>query len=254
MKLWLIAIWKTIPSGWLVISAPFVLPLLALAIWFAMAGLFADPINLDNVAYAEEVERLRPLAANGDIPALLRIGAIQRDGLTGNVDGVSAFRLFEKAARKGSVPGQFALGDLYTRGLGVRRDYVRAAEWFRLAGGLGRHVEAQYALGDLYFFGRGVAHDYGNARQWYERAARQGHPAAQLVLGAMYERGWGVNKDLVEAFVRYKLAARNIPRLKKHREAGDPLSDLVRVEAKLNRHDLRVATRRLRSIDAKARP
>lgn len=246
MKFWLIAIWKTIPPGWIIGSAPFALPLFALGLWFIVAGLSADPIDLSEVAHAEELERLMPLAANGDIPAQLRVGAIQRDGLDGTVDGPAAFYWFERAARQGSVSAQYALGDMFERGLGIRRDYVRAAEWFRMAGGLGHHVEAQYAMGDLYFFGRGVAHNYDDALRWYQRAARQGQPAAQYVLGAMYERGWGVKRDAIKAYVWYKRAAKDVLRLRRNRPDANLNADLTRLKAAMTRLEIKRAKRRLK--------
>ena len=41
--------------------------------------------------------------------------------------------------------------------------------------------------------------DYEQAVAWYRLAAEQGHAAAQNNLGAMYESGYGVKKDMALA-------------------------------------------------------
>ena len=43
------------------------------------------------------------------------------------------------------------------------------------------------------------------AVRWYLRAANQGNDLAQQRLGLLYERGDGVPKDLVQAYMWYKL-------------------------------------------------
>ena len=42
--------------------------------------------------------------------------------------------------------------------------------------------------------------DEDEAAKWYRRAAEQGFATAQVNLGALYARGGGVPKDLVEAY------------------------------------------------------
>jgi TPR repeat protein len=45
-----------------------------------------------------------------------------------------------------------------------------------------------------------VPKDDAEAAKWYRRAAEQGFATAQVNLGALYSRGGGVPKDLVEAY------------------------------------------------------
>ena len=42
--------------------------------------------------------------------------------------------------------------------------------------------------------------------KWYRLAAEQGHLEAQSELGICYANGWGVTRDLVEAYVWHTLA------------------------------------------------
>ena len=46
-------------------------------------------------------------------------------------------------------------------------------------------ARAQYALGEMYYRGNGVEQDMSKALEWFEKAARQGHPEAQSLLGVM---------------------------------------------------------------------
>ncbi len=61
--------------------------------------------------------------------------------------------------------------------------------------------EAQYGLGFMYESGWGVKKDYIKAYQWYRRAAQQGHAKSQFNLGLLYQAGLGVPKN--EALANY---------------------------------------------------
>ena len=62
---------------------------------------------------------------------------------------------------------------MYLKGLGVRQDDVRAADWYRRAAQLGR-PEAQFFLGTLYYLGRGVPQNDQLAHVWCEIALARG--------------------------------------------------------------------------------
>ena len=78
--------------------------------------------------------------------------------------------------------GQAAPGDSQ-----MRLELIAAAE----AGDAG----AQYRLAVDHFLGTHPRASDGRALYWYRRAAEQGHVPAQLLLGQMYESGWGVASD-----------------------------------------------------------
>lgn len=59
---------------------------------------------------------------------------------------------------------------------------------------------AQNYMGIHHYMGLGTRRDFGLARQWYEKAADQGFPDAQFNLGLMYENGKGVRQDYLTAF------------------------------------------------------
>jgi hypothetical protein len=67
-------------------------------------------------------------------------------------------------------------------------------------------AKAQYNLGVMYDNGYGVAEDKIEAVRWYRKAADQGDAKAQFNLGNMYRRGEGVTKDYVEVYKWWSLA------------------------------------------------
>ena len=52
-----------------------------------------------------------------------------------------------------------------------------------------------------------VAGDYAAALRIFRELARHGHAPAQFLLGSMYHKGEGVDRDPDEALVHYLLAA-----------------------------------------------
>ena len=68
-------------------------------------------------------------------------------------------------------------------------------------------TNAQFSLGAMYENGEGVPKDVAQAVSWYRRAAEQGVASAQNNLGAMYYRGDGVPKDAAQAVSWFRKAA-----------------------------------------------
>ena len=51
----------------------------------------------------------------------------------------------------------------------------------------------------MYETGQGVPRDYEQAFNWYLKAAKQGDPMAEYVIGTMYNYGRGVVQDKSQA-------------------------------------------------------
>ncbi len=67
--------------------------------------------------------------------------------------------------------------------------------------------DAQFSVGAAYEYGRGVKKDLKQAFYWYKKAAGNGHHRAQFKVGEFYERGiGGVKKDLHNAKIWYRLS------------------------------------------------
>ncbi len=110
-------------------------------------------------------------------------------------------------AQGGDVDYQYGVGSLYAGGLGVPRDPAAAFRWFERAARNG-HGAAQTAIGAAYAKGEGVEVDYSEAKVWLEKAVAQGYPIAKERLGWLYSHGFGVPKDLSQAIGFYESASK----------------------------------------------
>jgi hypothetical protein len=113
-----------------------------------------------------------------DTPTAPRAKAVD-DGYVAYNSGdyTAALALWTPLASKGDGDAQYALGDLYHLGHGVKQDDAEAARWYLKAA---NHniAEAQYALGTVYAQGRGVPRDYVAAYMWYALATASGFDLA----------------------------------------------------------------------------
>ena len=96
----------------------------------------------------------------------------------------------------------------YVKGLEcyTKKNYKNAFTYFMKAAE-GNHVTAQNYIGWMYQKGYGVVADNVEAVKWYRKAADHGNIDAQYNLGFMYEKGYGVSNDYAEAFKWYSKAA-----------------------------------------------
>jgi len=161
---------------------------------------------MDIKDYATAVELLRPLAAQGDSKAQVKLGDLSYMGRGVPQSYTQAVKWYRLAADQGYSEAQFALGTMYSNGLGETQDYSRAVEWYRLAADQG-FAEAQYALGTMYGNGLGVPISHWEAAKFYHLAASQGMEKAQLTLAGLYSLGKGLPKDYISAYFLINLVA-----------------------------------------------
>ena len=109
-------------------------------------------------------------------------------------------------AERGDMYAQYALGERYLKGDGLRKDGKEAAKWLEKAAGQGLD-DAEYELGCLLADGQGVSGDLPSAVKWLTAAAKQGHAGAEFRLGSMCREGKGVPQDYAEAVRWLRLAA-----------------------------------------------
>ena len=118
------------------------------------------------------------------------------------------------AAERGDANAQFILGECYSKGEGVKKDYERAAYWYRKA-----------ALHSVNFAYRNFASPNGDnvdaeknkkqseykngerVKQDYEKTSEQGDADAQFSLGLSYYNGQGVERDDKQAVYWFWKAA-----------------------------------------------
>lgn len=124
-------------------------------------------------------------------------------------DYPTAIKEYTALAEAGDATSQLILGVAYSMGEVVPRDEKLAEQWARKAALQGK-PEAQYLLGYAYEFGDklGLTKDYLLAANWYRKAADQGSVEAQLRLGLLYYEGLGVKQNYYEAIVWYSKAAK----------------------------------------------
>jgi uncharacterized protein len=70
---------------------------------------------------------------------------------------------------------------------------------------------AQAMLGIMYDDGDGVPQDRTEAAKWYYKAAAGGDADGQYLLGTMFALGYGVPQDFVQARMWFDLAATRLP-------------------------------------------
>ncbi len=79
-----------------------------------------------------------------------------------------------------------------------RKDYAAAfREW--LGGANEGDPKSQHMLGFLYARGRGTDKNIAEAIKWWRQATEQGYAPAQFTLGNIYLKGIGVTKDMKKA-------------------------------------------------------
>jgi hypothetical protein len=89
----------------------------------------------------------------------------------------------------------------------LRRDYATAMRLFRPLAERG-DANAQSHLGEMYQYGYGVQRNLVQAALWYRKAAEQGDAGAQESLGILYGIGEGVPQNYAEAMKWTLMAAK----------------------------------------------
>ena len=141
-------------------------------------------------------------AAKENAQAQYRLGLAYEKDLVGEsgvkVDLNKALFWYRKAAAQDHAWAQYRLARFYQKGMGVPQDEI-TAEHYDLAAARQGLAEAQWSYGRAQY-----RRERPQARAWLEKAAYQGHIAAQTMLGQINE-AQGLHK---EAYVWYALAAR----------------------------------------------
>src|SRR5579885_2633826 len=103
-------------------------------------------------------------------------------------------------------PAMTLIGELYAKGLGVKRDPAEAARWYGLAAARS-DPQGMLALGLAKLKGEGVAQDRAAAQSLFEKAAAQGLPGAIYNLGVIAVETNGKNPDFEKAAGLFRQAA-----------------------------------------------
>ena len=95
------------------------------------------------------------------------------------IDYATALQLLRPLAESGNVRAQFFLGFMYEGGMGVSRDNIEAAKWYRRAADTGDGI-AQYHIGTMHLDGRVLPRDPVRGYMWLDLAATRGNRDAAM--------------------------------------------------------------------------
>lgn len=160
----------------------------------------------DTKVYRRKAAKYRKAAIRGDVPAQLALGIGYEQGFGLPQDYGEALHWYRMAADQGNRDAIMLLAVMYEEGKGVAQDYGEALRWYQEAAARGDKL-AQWLTGMMYWDGQGVSQDYSAALRWYRMAADQGDVDAQRSIGQAYRAGLGVAQDYTEALRWYRKAA-----------------------------------------------
>ncbi len=173
----------------------------------------------------------------GDSAAQYDIALRYANGVGTKKNLAEALLWAEAAAERGHSSAQYLLGSAYQQGLGTPPDTTKALTWYLRASEKGSDkaalklaeayaepqatvafhyameaahrglADAQFTIGNYLAKGFGTEKDVVQASAWYQLAATQGLALAQYALGRAYELGDGVDIDVEQAKHWYRDAA-----------------------------------------------
>ncbi len=151
--------------------------------------------------------RLRVAAAGGDPAAQFEVATRFMEGRFVPQDLAAAAHWYGRAADQGVVPAAYRIGSFYEQGRGVDRDRDAAIAWYERAA-LGGNPRAMHNLAVMAAEGtQGSAPDFARAAGWFIPAANRGLADSQFNLAVLFARGMGVERDLMESYKWFSLAA-----------------------------------------------
>lgn len=168
-----------------------------LCLIFCTVTFAADNDELNRQFFASLVQA----ATNGDDKAAANLGVFYHEGMGVERNYVEALRWLTQAAMNGNTQAQFNLAIMYAKGEGTSKNSALSQRWMQQAAASGS-ADAQFALGITY----ANKNDFNKAATYYEKAATQGHTAAQMKLAQLYKQGLAVQKDELQAFAWVNLA------------------------------------------------
>jgi len=99
-----------------------------------------------------------------------------------------------------------ALGECYSEGEGVQKNYAEAINWYSKAAAKG-DPGAQFRIARIFETGDPSIRDATKAFEQYKKSARDGNAHAEYLVGTFYEQGKAGQRDLSKAIQSYKKAA-----------------------------------------------
>ena len=149
---------------------------------------------------------IRKAAEKGNVEAQCALGYDYSTGQGVPQSHTEAVKWFRKSAERGFAPAQCALGLAYSEGHGVPKDDTVFVKWTRKSAEQG-FAAAQFGLGGAYYYGAGVPQDQVEAVKWFRKAVEQNFGPAQWGLGVAYYQGHGISQDYTAAIKWFRKSA-----------------------------------------------
>ena len=115
----------------------------------------------------------------------------------------TALKWYKKSARGNYKEAQYAVANMYFKGIDVERDYEKALYYFKSS----KTEYACFYVGYIYEKGIGVMQDYEKAYQYYNLAAEKNCIKAMNKLGDWYKKGIFLSRNINLAIKWYEKAA-----------------------------------------------
>ncbi len=135
------------------------------------ADLSSGVAAFDSKNFAMAYQLLAPLAAEGDIEALFRLGMMQMNGLGMVKNQALGLENFQLSAKGGHGFAHHMIAVAFMEGEGTHKDISKAIEWFEKTAQFGL-AGAMYVLAMLYEEGKQVEKDMKKAQYWYDEVAK----------------------------------------------------------------------------------
>lgn len=164
--------------------------------------------------FEEAMALLLPVAQSGNMSAQFAVGSMYSSGMGVPQSKVQARIWLEQAAVQGHPMANFNLGIHFDLGLETDPDPPKALAYYRRAAELG-NAEAAYNAGSMLLNGEGAPISLVESFSMFEKAADAGLASAQNAVAFAYWRGFGVPVDLERALTAFDQLA----------QAGDRLAE-----------------------------
>lgn len=165
-------------------------------------GLIAYTVGDFSSAFAQ----LHPLAEKNMSLAQLFVGRAYADGIGVAQNCERATHWLTLAAQNGNAEAAYDLGSANDQGRCMHRNPFEAIAWYRIAAANG-DTRAPNAIGEIYLRHIAYAPNAQTAALWFKRGTRLFDKNAYYHLGEMHAFGYGVPRDLIEAYKWFDLAA-----------------------------------------------
>lgn len=152
-----------------------------------------------SVTPAELLALLTSEAEKGNAQAMVNLGQLYENGMGVRRNFTTAFEWYAKAAQAADPQGYMRVGAAYEIGLGTPVDLEKAFQNYEKAASL-QLPDGLYKLAEMYIHGLGVEQNQAWGVSLLERAEKAGHLGAANDLGLIHFEGlYGREKDLTKA-------------------------------------------------------